>query len=92
MTVVIAHDTHVGLGTDERLERLAKLERLGLTSSLVAVTIDKLYEHEIAEARSKLEGFEVELAEFEAQYEMSSDDFFQQFEAGELGDDMDYFD
>jgi hypothetical protein len=63
-----------------------------VTAKVEAVTIDKLYEHEIAEARSKLEGFEVELAEFEAQYEMSSDDFFQQFEEGKLGDDMDFFD
>ena len=92
MATVLANGTNAGLGTDERLERLAKLARLGLTSSLVAVTIDKLYAHEIAEARSKLAGFEAELAEFETQYEMTSDDFFQQFQAGKLGDDMDFFD
>lgn len=92
MTTAVANGSHVMLGTDERLERLAQLERLGLTSSLVAVTIDKLYEHEIAEARSKLEGFEAELAEFEFQYDMTSDDFFKRFQDGQMGDDMDFFD
>ena len=92
MAATVANGTHVVLGTDERLERLAKLERLGLTSSLVAVTIGKLYAHEIAEARKKLKEFEVELAEFETQYEMKSDDLFQQFQDGQLGDDMDFFD
>ncbi len=76
MATSIVNGTHSVLGTDERLERLVQLERLGLTSFLAALTVDKLYEHEIAEAQSKLAKFEVKLAEFETQYEMASDDFF----------------
>jgi len=78
------------LATDERLTRLAELARLGLTSPLVAVTIDKLYDHEITEAQNKLSELEADLAEFEAQYEMSSDDFSQRFQDGLMGDEMDY--
>jgi len=92
MTTTVVNGTQPALATEERLERLAQLERMGLTSSLVAVTIDKLYEHEITEARRKLAGFAVELAEFEAQYEMTSAEFFQRFQRGEMGDAMDFFD
>ena len=92
MTAITVNGTATALATDERLERLAQLERLGLTSSLVAVTIDKLYTHEIAEARRKLEEFKAELAEFEVQYKMASAEFFQRFQDGQMGDDMDFFD
>lgn len=92
MTTTVVNGTQTALATEERLERLAQLERMGLTSSLVAVTIDKLYDHEITEARNKLAGFEAELAEFETQYEMPSAEFFQRFQSGQMGDEMDFFD
>ena len=92
MTTTVINGTQIALATAERLDRLAQLERMGLTSSLVAVTIDKLYDHEITEARNKLASFEAELAEFETQYEMPSAEFFQRFQSGQMGDEMDFFD
>lgn len=34
---------------------------------------------------------EQSLAEFEQRFEMASDTFYRRFEAGELGDEMDFF-
>jgi hypothetical protein len=33
---------------------------------------------------------EADLAEFEQQYNLSSTEFYRQFQAGQIGDDMDY--
>ena len=90
MVTTIENSGQTSLTTDERLERLARLERLGLTSSLVAITIDKLYEHEVTEAQIQLKQLEADIADFETQYEMHSELFYQRFQDGKMGDEMDY--
>jgi Fe-S cluster assembly ATPase SufC len=47
-------------------------------------------EAELADARRAY--FERACRAFEQQYQMSSDEFMQQFESGALGDDVEYFD
>lgn len=39
----------------------------------------------------KLSDLEKHLKIYETQYQMSSDDFYQKFRTGELGDDIDFF-
>lgn len=43
-------------------------------------------------ARLRRDQFQKQCAEFESKYGFSSDEFMQRFEAGELGDDADFFD
>lgn len=49
-------------------------------SSKIAPTIPQ----DVLELKNRLQAFE-------AQYQMRSDDFYQRFRAGELGDSMDFF-
>ena len=41
--------------------------------------------------RTRLQRYEQELGEFEQRYQVDSHDFYQRFQAGEMGDAMDYF-
>lgn len=81
MAIIPVKETFTVLTTDERL---------GLASPLVEITVNKLYQHEIAEARSQLEQLEADLAEFETQYEITSNESYMRFQDGTIGDDMDY--
>ncbi len=40
---------------------------------------------------AQLSDLEKHLKIYETQYQMSSDDFYQKFRTGELGDDIDFF-
>jgi len=51
----------------------------------------KLLDVAISRHRIRLERYERDLREFEQRYSMSSSSFYERFEAGELGDAMDFF-
>ena len=74
----------------KRLDRLAQLFKMGQASDLMAKTLDKLFAHETQQSLYALEQLQVDLAEFEAQYRMSSTEFYRQYQAGETDDRMDY--
>lgn len=77
--------------TLEKLEKLHKLYRLGgYGSELVERTLDKIIAQEIAAAQRDAADLQKRLQRFEAQYQMSSEDFSRRFQTGELGDDMDW--
>ena len=90
MAGIIAAQVSTPLPITEQLARLARLEQAGQTSLLVARTVDKLFAHEIAEARVQLAQLQSELAELEAHYAMSSVDFYQRYQAGQTGDNLDF--
>jgi len=46
---------------------------------------------DLNEGEYMLERFEKRLKEFEEEYGMSSEEFMEKFESGELGDDEDFF-
>lgn len=48
-------------------------------------------ERELKILKAKLEGFEEEMHKFESKHMLSSKEFYEKFESGELGDDEDYF-
>lgn len=58
---------------------------------LVLEALRSAMEGEIRILQVKLAGFEGEMREFESRYKLSSSDFYERFEGGELGDDEDYF-
>jgi hypothetical protein len=53
--------------------------------------LDKLLEATLSQQRLQLARYDRDLDEFEHRYSLDSDTFYQKFQSGELGDDMDYF-
>lgn len=76
--------------TAERLRALAELYQQGRTSDLMDRTLEKLLHHEVEQCQIQLSQLQTDLAEFEQRYNLSSAEFYRQFQAGETGDDMDF--
>ncbi len=76
--------------TLEKLQLLETLCRQGYASDIVERTLDKIIAYEIANAQKESTELHAELQEFEAQYKISSQDFYQRFRQGEMGDDVDF--
>lgn len=74
----------------KRLHALAELYEQGQVSDLMDRTLTKLLHHEAEQSQSLLSQLKADLAEFEQQYHLSSTEFYRQFQAGQIGDDMDY--
>ena len=71
-----------------------KLEVLKDTCSDEAeldLILGKLLDVSLSQHRLRLERYERDLREFERRYGMESATFYRRFEAGELGDAMDFF-
>jgi len=75
--------------TLEQLKHLMALYRRGYQSDVVDRSVDKLIALERASVQRELADLEARLQAFEAQYEMSSEDFYRRFRSGELGDSAD---
>lgn len=76
------------------MNTLQKLELLKDTYSDRAELdqiLGKLLDVALSQHRLRLEKYDRDLREFEQRYNMKSKDFYQRFEAGELGDDADFF-
>ena len=76
--------------TAKRLHALAELYEQGQASDLMDRTLDKLLRHEAEQSQAQLNELEADLAKFEHQYNLSSTVFYRQYQAGQMGDDMDY--
>ncbi|CUS04427.2 conserved protein of unknown function [Candidatus Promineifilum breve] len=77
----------------DRRARLAQLIRLyeqGQVSDLMDRTLYKLFSVEAAEEHKAINLLRSDLDALEARFGMESPDFFQRFENGEMGDDMDH--
>jgi len=76
------------------LEKIKRLEQyLASDASVDPVldtTIDKLLAREIANIRTSQKRLQDQLVEFENRYHLKSDDFYKQFQNGELGDEIDF--
>ena len=81
----------IGGQTLTRIQSLERLYRQGYRSKTVDVTIDKLIALEQDRARRELAQIEQRLRAFETQYQLSSEEFYRQFQAGALGDSADMF-
>ncbi len=77
------------------LEKMRKLEKhiaadTAAIDPVLELTLDKLLAREIARATAQKETLAAQIAQFEAQYQLSSADFSAQFRAGTLGDAVDF--
>ena len=73
------------------LTKLDVLQRAYQGSDEFERVVDKLLAGKASEDRLLLVRYDRDLAGFEARYGMNSRDFYALFEAGRLGDAMDYF-
>lgn len=77
--------------TANRLESLLRLYSGGYQSDAVDQTVEKLLKMELDDAHVQIQSLRQRLDAYERQYEMSSAEFYRQFSAGDLGDDIDFF-
>jgi len=58
----------------------------------VRAALQAALSREVILARARRKAFERTCQEFEMQFKITSDQFLRDFEAGKLGDDLEYFD
>ncbi len=73
-----------------RLNKLSKLYEQGGASEVTARALDKVLAFEAEITRQKLAEIRADLAELAQRYQLSSELFYQRFQAGETDDRMDY--
>ena len=76
--------------TAERLYALAELYQQGQVSELMERTLEKLLCQEAEACQAQVRQLQAVLREFEQKYHRSSTEFYQQFQAGQTSDEMDY--
>jgi len=74
----------------KRLEEYIASTNASSLDRVVELTIDKLLDREASRLASQKARLEQQLAEFEQKYSLSSEEFYEKFERGELGDAMDF--
>jgi hypothetical protein len=74
----------------DRVQVLEKLYEQGQGSELLDQALEKLFVYELRTCERQLDQLAQDLAEFEYRYSLSSLDFYRKFQAGEMGDAMDY--
>jgi hypothetical protein len=72
------------------LQNLATLYRQGHRSPVIERTVEKMVALERDRARQEAAKIEAKLQMYEQRHEMTSEDFYRRFRAGELGDDIDW--
>jgi hypothetical protein len=72
-------------------QKLEVLKQTCADESELDQVVGKLLDMTLSQYRRRLERYERDLQTFEKRYGMDSATFYQRFEAGELGDTMDFF-
>ncbi|NJL60187.1 MAG: hypothetical protein HC887_11680 [Desulfobacteraceae bacterium] len=73
-----------------KLEQLAEIYRQGQASEIMLKTLHKLFGYETETCKSQIRQLQSDLSDFEKQYGMSSDIFWQNFQQGKTDDRMDF--
>ncbi len=73
-----------------KLEQLAELYRHEYVSEIMLRTLHKLFGYEAETCGSQLSQLRNDLSDFEKQYDMSSEMFWQRFQEGKTDDSMDF--
>ena len=60
------------------------------TSELMGRTLDKMLAYEADVCQEQLDELEIDLASFEQEYKLSSEDFFARYQQGQTDDRMDF--
>jgi len=78
------------ISTLSKLQVLEILYRSGYQSKMIERSLDKMIALELGHVRRELAELNARLKAFEADYQMTSDTFYQRYEQGELGDSADF--
>ena len=73
-----------------QLQKLASLYEQQQASEVMTRTLDKLLHYETELSQEQLNQLHKEMRQFEQTYHLSSEEFYQRFQAGETDDRMDY--
>ena len=76
------------------MDALSKLELLKETytdQSELDQILGKLLDISLSQHRLRLKRYEQDMREFEQRYDMNSENFYHRFAAGELGDEIEFF-
>ncbi len=73
------------------LQKIEVLREVYADEAELGLIVEKLLDITLSRRRRRVKRYERELHEFEKRYNMKSATFYQRFEAGELGDAMDFF-
>ncbi|MCS4541565.1 MAG: hypothetical protein HY929_04485 [Euryarchaeota archaeon] len=73
-----------------KIKLLEELAKLGLEDKVVIKTIEKLALYKIESLERDLKDIKSKLKEFEKKYKISSKDFLKKYNAGELGDEVNF--
>jgi len=76
----------------DALRNLEQLYERGFRDSITDVALLRLTSSQAARDEVVLRDLERDLSELEQQYEMSSEEFFQRWQAGEMADTADFMD
>ena len=77
--------------TKGTIQNIGKIFEKGLQNEYLSRSIGKIIEYEKVKTIEEVNMLKKELSRFESTYQMSSEDFFDRFEKGDLGDKEDYF-
>jgi hypothetical protein len=72
-------------------EKISLIESLSLNQNATIQLLDKIIYHLIENQNKKLAELQSQLNGFEKKYSLSTIEFKKLFAAGEMGDDMDFF-
>lgn len=75
---------------NESRKKIDTLISIG-AGEIVENTLNKVISYQLAKYRDNINQINRELEKFEKTYKMPSQEFYQKFEAGELGDGADFF-
>lgn len=73
-----------------QLQVLENISKQGYYSDNFAVSLRNIFIEEIKSIEQQIREIEVDLQAFEKQYKLSSQQFYQQFKNGKLGDRIDF--
>ena len=74
----------------KRLEEYVPSTNASSLDRVLELTIDKLFDRETSRLISQKARLEQQLADFERRYYLNSEEFYEKFERGEMGDVMDF--
>jgi hypothetical protein len=72
------------------LERLGKLYTMGYYDAFIDSALQRIVTRQIVHDKTDLRQIEADLAHFEQEYGMTSDQFWKQYQAGKMADTADY--
>lgn len=77
--------------TTNVIDKLALLHESSIDDQEFDRLLGKILEARLGQQRHRLQQYARDLQEFELRFDMESPLFYRRFEAGELGDNMDFF-